>query len=73
MDGYVEVDARGLSCPEPVLLTADALKTHPGANLRILASEAHVRGNVERLLRSRKVPFNTTEQGGEYEIVTALS
>ena len=24
-----EVDARGLSCPEPVLLTAQALKSDP--------------------------------------------
>ena len=29
----VEVDARGLSCPEPIMLTADALKNAPGADL----------------------------------------
>ena len=24
-----EVDARGLSCPEPLMLVSDALKSHP--------------------------------------------
>ena len=53
MSDYIEVDARGLSCPEPVMLTAAALKKNPGKNLRILASEAHVRTNVEKLLKSK--------------------
>ena len=35
-----EVDARGLSCPEPVLLTAQALKSGSGVALRVLVSEA---------------------------------
>ena len=26
----VEVDARGLSCPEPIMLTAEALKNEKG-------------------------------------------
>ena len=28
----VEVDARGLSCPEPIMLTAEALKNEKVAN-----------------------------------------
>ena len=30
MAKFVEVDVRGLSCPEPVLLTMDAMEEHPG-------------------------------------------
>ena len=70
MSDYVEVDVRGLSCPEPVMITADALRSNPGQALKILASEAHVRTNVEKLLRSRKVKFSSREVGSEYEIVT---
>ena len=70
MADYVELDVRGLSCPEPVLLTADALKAHPAENLRIRANEAHVRGNVEKLLKKRKVPFTSNQEGTEYVILT---
>lgn len=70
MSEPIEVDVRGLSCPEPVLLTADALKANPGKALRIIASEAHVRTNVEKLLRSRKVEFTSEETGSEYVIQT---
>ena len=43
-----EVDARGLSCPEPALLTAQALKSGSGVPLRVLVSEAYARQNVEK-------------------------
>ena len=70
MSDYIEVDARGLSCPEPVMLTAAALKKNPGKNLRILASEAHVRTNVEKLLKSKKVNFHSREEGNDFVIET---
>ena len=37
-----EVDARGLSCPEPIMLTAEALKNADGA-VKVLVSEPHQR------------------------------
>ena len=42
-----EVDARGLSCPEPLMLTAEALK---GASepVKILVTEPHQKMNVEK-------------------------
>ena len=36
MAEYVEVDVRGLSCPEPVLLAMDAMQAHPGKLIRVL-------------------------------------
>ena len=48
-----EVDARGLSCPEPVLLTAQALKSGSGVPLRVLVSEAYARQNVEKYAKSQ--------------------
>ena len=44
----VEVDARGLSCPEPIMLTADALKNADGP-VKVLVSEPHQKTNVEKL------------------------
>ena len=39
MAEYVEVDVRGLSCPEPVLLAMDAMQDHPGKLIRVLGDE----------------------------------
>lgn len=35
-----EVDARGLSCPEPVMLTEEAIREEKGP-VRVLVSEPH--------------------------------
>ena len=48
-----EVDARGLSCPEPVMLTAAALKKHKGESVKVLVSEPHTRMNVEKYAKSQ--------------------
>ena len=40
MAKFVEVDVRGLSCPEPVLLTMDAMEEHPGEMIRVLGDES---------------------------------
>ena len=53
-----EVDARGLSCPEPLMLTAEALKGETGP-VKILVTEPHqkmknlpkVRGKSQQLWR----------------------
>lgn len=49
MAKFVEVDVRGLSCPEPVLLTMDAMEEHPGEMIRVLGDEAHTRKNIEKM------------------------
>lgn len=45
-----EVDARGLSCPEPLMLTAQALKENSGP-VRILVTEPHQKMNVEKFAK----------------------
>ena len=49
MENFVEVDVRGLSCPEPVLLTMDAMQDNPGRTVRVLGDEAHTRRNIEKI------------------------
>lgn len=65
-----EVDARGLSCPEPLMMTAEALKNADGP-IKVLVSEAHQRTNVEKFAKDRGKRATTTEKekGSEFEIV----
>lgn len=63
-----EVDARGLSCPEPIMLTEEALKETDGP-VKVLVNEAHQRTNVEKLARNHGKKATTTEKGSEFEIV----
>ena len=63
-----EVDARGLSCPEPIMLTAEALK---GANepVKVLVGEPHQKTNVEKLAKDRGKKAATKEIETGFEIV----
>lgn len=69
MENFVEVDVRGLSCPEPVLLTMDAMQDNPGRAVRVLGDEAHTRRNIEKMLDYEKKSFATTVRSdGCFEI-----
>lgn len=59
------VDARGLSCPEPVLMTQNALKKYGSAAFSVAVSTASARDNVENLLKKqgRTVQVETTADG----------
>lgn len=63
-----EVDARGLSCPEPIMLTAEALKSASGP-VKVLVSEPHQRTNVEKLAKDRGKKTTTKEIDTGFEIV----
>ena len=63
-----EVDARGLSCPEPVMLTAEALKgsTEP---VKVLVTEAHQKTNVEKYAKDHDKKTTSVEKDGYIEVV----
>ena len=63
-----EVDARGLSCPEPLMLTAEALKNTKEA-VKVLVSEPHQKINVEKYAKSHGKTTETIEKGSEFEII----
>ena len=63
-----EVDARGLSCPEPLMLTADALKDAKEA-VRVLVTEPHQRMNVEKYAKDHGKPPVASEKDGYFEVV----
>ena len=57
------VDARGLSCPEPLMLTAEALK-NSDESVKILVTEPHQKMNVEKYAKDHGRKAVSTESGG---------
>jgi TusA-related sulfurtransferase len=47
------VDARGLSCPQPVLMTLDAIKKASDKELSVLVDNEASRENVSRAVASQ--------------------
>lgn len=62
------VDARGLSCPEPVMLMLEAIQSHKEP-VEVLVDNATARGNVEHMAQERGRKVTVTEQGGDYRLV----
>ena len=62
----LKIDARGLSCPQPVLLTMQALKKAPAAPCEVLVDNPTARQNVTRFLEKSGRHVTVTESGGEY-------
>ena len=63
-----EVDARGLSCPQPLMMTNDAIKSQEGP-IKVLVSEPHQRTNVEKFAKDKGKKVTVTEVGSEFESV----
>ena len=59
-----EVDARGLSCPEPLMLTAEAIKSD-NSPVKVLVTEPHQKMNVEKYAKDhgRKTVSEETADG----------
>ena len=63
-----EVDARGLSCPQPLMMTNDAIKSQDGP-IKVLVSEPHQRTTVAKFAKDKGKKVTVTEVGSEFEIV----
>jgi len=50
----IEIDARGLSCPIPVVKTKQAMEKNPGKPLTILVETTVSKENVSRFALSKK-------------------
>jgi len=57
----VQIDCRGLNCPEPVIKTKDALD-QGHLSLEVLVDNVAAKGNVTRFARSRGCEVSLTEQ-----------
>lgn len=47
----VQIDARGMSCPQPVLMTKKALGNNK-EGIDVIVDNVTARGNVERFMRN---------------------
>ena len=61
------VDARGLLCPEPVVLTQRAIKDGT-AQLTVLVDTVAAKENVTRFAASRGYDVSVGEEKGEYKL-----
>lgn len=65
------VDARGLSCPQPVVLTQKALAELGAGTLEVLVDNPVARENVLRLARHGNCR-TTVSQAGEDYLITII-
>ena len=63
----ITVDARGLSCPQPVVLTMEALKQNAEA-YEILVDNQTALNNVSRFVKNAGKTASVTEKDDEYII-----
>lgn len=64
-----KIDARGLSCPQPVLLAMEAVKQNPGL-IEITVDNPTARENVTRFLKKSGKAVSIREDGADI-ILTA--
>ena len=62
------VDAKGLSCPEPLMMAQEAIKAHPGEQIVVEVDTAAPRDNILRLARRKKLEATVEERDDVYVI-----
>ncbi len=63
----MEIDCRGLSCPEPIIRTKKAIKDNP-KSIDVLVDQIAPLENVQRFLKAMKYNVTATELNGEWKI-----
>lgn len=63
----IKVDAAGLSCPEPVILTKNAIAANPSEVLVVVDNNV-AKENVTRFLESNGYTVSVSEKGEELEL-----
>ncbi|MEF2560109.1 MAG: sulfurtransferase TusA family protein [Eggerthellaceae bacterium] len=64
----VTVDAKGLFCPEPLMMAQEALKANPGETVVVEVDSASPRDNILRLVRRKKLSATVEEVDGVFTI-----
>ena len=63
------IDARGLSCPQPVILTLDAIAKTSGKEIVVLVDTDTSMENVSRAAESRKWRVDTAEDNDGFRLI----
>ena len=64
----VMLDAKGLSCPEPLMMVQEAIKSYPGETVVVEVDTAPPRDNILRLACRKKLSATVEEREGVYTI-----
>ncbi|MBI5550017.1 MAG: sulfurtransferase-like selenium metabolism protein YedF [Desulfobacterales bacterium] len=64
-----EIDARGLSCPAPVLHTKATLEQEHPDTIKVLVDNAASQQNVERFLRSQGFEVRLEKEGHDFAVI----
>ena len=67
-----EIDARGLSCPAPVLQTKAALQEENLADISIVIDNAASQQNVQRFLESQGYQTTLKQQDADYFVIGSI-
>ena len=69
MSEVITVNASGLSCPQPVLMTKKALADLTSGRVEILVDTATSRNNVSRFAENKGWKVQTEERDGGYKVI----
>ena len=65
----IEVDARGFSCPVPVVKTRQAVEKHPGEIITVLVETVVSKENVTRFAESKGYMVEAQAAGDEFSLL----
>lgn len=63
------IDARGLSCPQPVLMFMDAVKSSPDKEFIVLVDTDASMENVTRAAEGKDCTVTVTQEADEYRLI----
>ena len=64
-----KVDARGRSCPEPVVMTKQAINSLEEGEIVVLIDEEVAKENVSRMARNSGCEVEVEEEADEYKLL----
>lgn len=62
-----QIDARGLACPEPVILVRKGISENP-EGVQVLVDNAAARENIKRFASARNYTVEVAEENGDYTL-----
>lgn len=69
MSDVITVNASGLSCPQPVMMTKKALANLTSGHVEVLVDTATSRNNVSRFAENKGWSVKTEEREGGYKVI----
>ena len=69
----IEVDARGFSCPIPVVKTKKAMENNPEEELAVMVETQVSKENVSRLAQNQGYSIKVEEAGDDFRLILTPS